>query len=360
MLTFADLRTWDDTKMESASQDLRADLKVLEKAQDELETEAIPKSWIGLSRWFAEVRRTVLVAQINAFVSDLKTFERAVYSAAPEVKAVTTLVDDIDADAKEQEFQIGGDGSVRDIKAPPMFENQAQADGYTRSRTSLAEALADRIEGALDDATEIDSALHQSRPDNPWEQVPKGDNDGTVDPVVEREWSQMSNAERERVLRNIAEENGDKAGVEDFTVRFEDLEDEDGDGVDDDPTTDSGGYWSEDDRQLVLDVNDLDDPALINTVAHEVRHIEQDKAVDDLPNWWDEVFGNDDYTPPPGATREDVEAWRENSKPGNYKSTENGDTFEEYEGQPVEVDAREAGGKYLDEYDPEDLERHRK
>lgn len=357
MLTFGDLRSWDSTRLDTASSQLRGDLKVLERAKDELETQAVPKSWVGLSGFFADMRRRVLLAQVEAFVEDLQTFERAIFTAAPQVGSVDVLVTDIDTDAKNQEFTVGADGSVQDVAGTRTFDSQAEADAWTAARTSLADALVTRIEGALDVATQVDSDLFQGRPDNPWNDEAPGESEGTVDPVVEREWSQMSDDERREVLENIAHDLREEGGIEDFEVKFEDLEDEDGDGVDDDPTTDSGGYWSEGDRELVIDLNDLDDPAMINTVAHEVRHAQQNKAIEDLPSGWDEFWGNDDYTPPPGTTRAEVEEWEENFD--DYQSTDNGDTFEEYWEQPVEVDARDAGADYLDDYTPEDLEEHR-
>lgn len=354
MLTFADLRQWDSTRLDDASEQLKSDLDILEKAKDELDTQAIPDSWWGLPRVFAELRRKRLLDQIETFIDETNTFEKTIFGAAPSVKAISTIVTDIDADAKIQELDVAGDGTVRDVEPPQTFATQEEADAHTAARKTLMDTLVTRIEDVLDRATQVDSILFQARPTNPWNPEAPGENEGTVDPVVEREWSQMSDDERRAVLEQITQERADEAGV-DVELSFEDLEDEDGDGVDDDPTTDSRGYKSG--NRVVLDINDLDDPQLINTVAHEVRHAEQAKAIDELPTVWDRIWGNDDYTPPPGATREEVEAWKENDK--DYKSTDEGDTFEEYWEQPLEVDARDAGGEYLDDYTPDDLEEDR-
>ena len=141
------------------------------------------------------------------------------------------------------------------------------------------------------------------------------------------------------------------AGVDDFEVRIEDLEDQGGDGVDDDPDTDSRGSWSEGDRVLRIDEGNLDDPTILGTVAHEVRHAEQHKAVDDLPWWWWE-----DFDGPPGVSQSEVEEWKYNFENPKRSQT---DGFDAYADQATERDARETGGGFLDDFDEDDLERTR-
>ena len=102
---------------------------------------------------------------------------------------------------------------------------------------------------------------------------------------------------------------------------------------------------------LRIDEGNLDDPTILGTVAHEVRHAQQHKAVDDLPWWWWE-----DYHGPPGVSQDEVEDWRDNFD--DYKTSKD-DGFDAYHDQPVEADARETGGGYLDDLDKEELERIR-
>ncbi|HSU02741.1 MAG TPA: hypothetical protein VLK03_09350 [Nocardioides sp.] len=92
-------------------------------------------------------------------------------------------------------------------------------------------------------------------------------------------------------------------------------------------------------------------PTIVGTVAHEVRHAQQHQAVDDLPWWWWE-----DHDGPPGVSQEEVEAWEENFD--DYQTSQD-DGFDAYHDQPVEADARETGGSYLDDLDEDDLERIR-
>ena len=58
---------------------------------------------------------------------------------------------------------------------------------------------------------------------------------------------------------------------------------------------------------------------------------------------------------PPGATRDDVEDWRDNFD--DYITP--AEDFEGYENQPVESDARDAGDDFVDGLTGEDLERLR-
>ncbi len=171
----------------------------------------------------------------------------------------------------------------------------------------------------------------------------------------------MSDDERRATLEEMAETLADDYGLDDFEIRYEDLEDEDGDGADDDPQTNSHGSWSDDDRVLRIDVNDLDDPAIINTMAHEVRHAGQHENVRDAdPGLIDQALidaglKDDPFDPPPGVHREQVEDWRDNFD--DYQRAE--DDFDDYWNQPVEADARESGEDYLDDLTGEDLEEHR-
>jgi hypothetical protein len=347
-ITFGDLRTWRASGVTSASEMLRADIRELEKARDTVETDAVPDSYEGVGRWMAKARQTALLAVMDAHVEGLTSFERAVYGQATPVAAIEKAVQDIDTDAAAQQFSIDSAGTVSDVAPPPRFDNQWEHREYQESRSYELNALVTRINEVLDDAYAVDSALIEARPRGSFSA--EGPED-VVDPEVARDWADMSDDERRAVLEHIAEQRAREAGLEDFEVRIEDLEDEDGDGVDDDPDTDSRGSWSEGDRVLRIDEGNLDDPTILGTVAHEVRHAEQHKAVDDLPWWWWE-----DYDGPPGVSQEEVEEWEENFD--DYKTSED-DGYDAYHDQPVEADAREAGAAYLDDLDKDELDRIR-
>lgn len=159
MATYADLRRWDAAGVTSASTELRADLKTLEQARDELETSAVPESWTGLSAVFAGARKAGLVGRMTIHLEGAGAFERAVYNASSQVTAIVRTVDAIDADARDQEFTISGDGTVTDVSPPRTFESIRAAEHHSEQRVLLRDALVDRVEGVLRRATELDTTL---------------------------------------------------------------------------------------------------------------------------------------------------------------------------------------------------------
>lgn len=168
---------------------------------------------------------------------------------------------------------------------------------------------------------------------------------GEVDPEIEAKWDQMTDDERDAVLDAIIREQAARYGIDpppDITY---------------DPSMKSNEYgvWREGSKELVLNPDLLDDPQMsINTIVHEMRHAGQHEAIRDAnPGWWESLWGAEpEYRD--GMTREQVEAWKENFP--DYKSEDNGDTFQEYWDQPVEVDAREAGRDYVNDLSPEEFD----
>ena len=347
-ITWGDLRSWRAAGVTSASDLLRADIKALEKARDSVESDAIPAGFEGLARIAAVTRQAALVAAMEKHVEGLTSFERVVYGQIATVTSIEKAVQDVDTDAAGQQFSIDSSGTVTDVAPTQTFDNTFERNEHQDARRGQLAALVTRMTAALDDAYAVDSAIIGARPRGSFSDDGP---DYVVDPEVGREWATMSDDERRAVIEHIAEEQAREAGIDDFEVRIEDLEDEDGDGVDDDPDTDSRGSWSEGDRVLRIDEGNLDDPTIIGTVAHEVRHAQQHKAVDDLPWWWWE-----DYHGPPGVSQDEVESWKDNFD--DYQTSQD-DGFDAYHDQPVEADARETGGGYLDDLDKDDLERIR-
>ncbi len=345
---YGDLRSWRGGGVTSASELLRADITALEKARDTVESDAVPAGFEGFARVAAVARRAAIVSAMDTHIDGLTSFERTVYAQVAPVTAIEKAVQDIDTDAVGQQFSIDSSGTVSDVAPTQTFDNRYERFEFEEGRRRQRDALVARMTEALDDAYAVDSAIIAARPRGSFSDDGPED---VVDPEVEREWSTMSDDERRAVVEHIAEERAREAGVDDFEVRIEDLEDQDGDGVDDDPATDLHGDWNEGDRVLRIDEGDLDDPTILGTVAHEVRHAQQHKAVDDLPWWWWE-----DYHGPPGVGQEEVESWKDNFD--DYKTSRH-DGFDAYHDQPVEADARETGGGYLDDLDSDGLERIR-
>ena len=176
MVTYADVRRWDPAGLASASTDLRSDLRTLEKASDELETEAVPDSFLGLASLTAQWRKAGLVSQMSTHVEEATAFERAVYTAQTGVTSLKRDVEAIDTDAAAQEFQIGGDGTVTDVSPPEEFISIRAAEAHSETRVRLRDALVERVEAALERAKEIDEQLLWAVPRHSF-----SDGEGEVD-----------------------------------------------------------------------------------------------------------------------------------------------------------------------------------
>lgn len=353
MLTYAHLRAWKSSGLDDASINLRRDIRVLERACDKLENKAIPVSWNGLAKVKAELKRDGLVSRMTDHLDDMRKLERAFYTAADRVKSLRTLIEDIDTDASAQQFSISADGTVSDNAPPPTFDNFIDATRYQLGRMLLRNDLADRIGNLIDMADEIDGDLLRARPDG---SLGQSGAPGKTDPAVERAWESMSDEERTKVLKLMARDLADSYGLGDFEVEITDLEDEDGDGKDDDPTTNLFGDWNESKKRLRLDLNDLHDPHSLDTMAHEVRHAAQYENIRrQNPPWW--TPWADPKPPTPGVSEAEVERWRVNFD--DYKTIDK-DGFDAYRDQAVEVDARKYGAKYVDELSGDDFEDYRR
>lgn len=179
--------------------------------------------------------------------------------------------------------------------------------------------------------------------------------EGDLDPEVADMWDSIRDEERKHILDQIAENLAKKYGVDEPpNVLFEPLQ-HDADGT-------LLGDYRDSDNRLRLNQRLLDEPdALIDTVAHEMRHAGQHQWADDAdPGFWGFLPWVDDSWDeskhPPDITKEDAEEFGNNFD--DYTSPE--DDFDDYRNQPVESDAREAGGDYLDDMTPEKLERIRR
>jgi hypothetical protein len=295
---------------------------------------------------------------MDRHLTGARDLARAIFRAEDRVAAIRESVISIGHDARAQEFGVGADGTVTDTSQPETFGSATAAEAHLLERTRLRDALVHRIESVLQEAFEVDSMLVQAMPADAFDDAGP---QGVVDPLVARTWSQMSDEERRAVLEQMAVQLADEYGLDDFDVLVEDLEDQDGDGVDDEPDLDLHGFWSDDDKTLHLDVNELGDPDLINTMAHEVRHaLQNEMARDNNPGAWDDALiaaglKDDPWDPPEGVTRDDAETWEHNFD--DYQAAE--DDFDAYYNQPVESDAREAGEDYVEQLTPEQLDRHR-
>lgn len=178
-----------------------------------------------------------------------------------------------------------------------------------------------------------------------------GAGDVPVDGEVTDAWSEMDPEHQQAVLQEMVEQEFARYGMDPVEIQWFYEE------PDPDTNLVTFGSWNEGDQALKMNEYLLHNPNLMLTTVHEVRHAAQHEFIEQTdPGFWDFLPWNDsqagDYEAieaEHGVTREEIEAWRENFEGDNYKSTAKGDTFEEYESQPVEVDAREREDEFAGE-----------
>lgn len=340
-VTFGDVRSWRPGPLGTAGDGLKRDADELERSRDALATQSVPSSWTGLARLAAEVRRRALVARVESHVEGKRTVQRALYEAETDVTEIERMVADIESAATAQQFALGDDGSVTDVSDPPTFESVLDALEWTTRRSSQARALADEITVVLGKAAAVDALLAGSIPRGHVDHV---DDYGVASPEVAEAWATMTDAERRAFIEQYVEEYADRIGIDTPEIVYE---------------PESWGPWGQardNGGTIALNEGILDDPFIINTVAHEMRHAHQYEAIDDQDDfrfpWQEDPF---DMHEDQGISEDDADTWEENFD--DYQSTDNGDTYEEYFDQPVEVDARAEGKDALEDMTADEVER---
>ncbi|GGO78099.1 hypothetical protein [Nocardioides deserti] len=338
--TFGDVRLWRAAPLGTAGDGLKSDADGLEHSRDTLAAQAVPDSWTGFARFMAEGRRRLLLSRIDAHVAGKRAVQRALYAAEDDVSEIERLVTDVETTAQAQEFALGDDGSVTDTSTPPTFDDPREAQQWTSRRTQLAQALADDITVILGKAAAVDALLSGSIPSGHVEAV---DERGVPSPEVAEEWATMTDDERRAFIEEYIEEYAEMIGIDTPELVWEP------------ESWGPNGQARDGGATIALNERLLDDPQIINTLAHEMRHAHQFEAIDDLDAWrwpWqDDPF---DHHEDLGVTEEEAETWRENFK--DYQDVD-ADGWDAYYGQPVEVDAREEGREELEDLTREELER---
>ena len=340
---YTDVKSWRAAPLGQAGDGVRADAQALEEARDRVESQAIPDSWTGLARYVAEFRRNALVHGMTTHLEGKRQVQRALYDAETQVSEIERLVTDVEEQAKAQQFDIGDDGTVTDVSAPQTFESHWEAEEHTRTRTNLAQALADDVTAILVRAAAADATIADSIPSG---QVRDVDEYGTADPDVAARWAQLTDEERRAVVLQMIEELAEESGLDMPTIVWKD------------ESWGPYGQWSEEDGgTLSLNEGLLDDPRLLHTVAHEVRHGRQNEAIRD-ENDWQFPWESDPFDEhrEDGITAEQTNEWEDNFE--NYQDPDApGVTYDDYFTQPVEADARQAGQEYLDGLTEEEIDR---
>jgi hypothetical protein len=337
-ITFEQVQNWRAAPLGDGGDGLKKDADALEKSRDKLEGQAIPDSWSGVARIAAETRRNLYVAQMTRHVDGKRTLQRALYDAESQVEEIERLVKDVLEAAKAQEFTISADGTVTDVAKPPEVDSRFEAEEYGRSRTQQAGELADDITAILGKAAAADATIANGIPAGHVDTV---DQRGTVSPEVAERWATLTDAERKAIIEEQIEELAEEYGIDDPKILWGRL-------------GGTNGSWDEENGEVSLNLDKLDDPDILHTVAHEMRHARQHEAVRDSNEWqlpWQEdPF---DMHEEDGITEEQAQEWEDNFD--DYQRSSEG--FDAYYKQPVEADARESGKDYVDHLTEDELDR---
>ncbi|EGD40399.1 hypothetical protein ACWZJV_06425 [Nocardioides sp. WG-D5] len=342
-ITFGQVKTWKAAPLGDAGDGLKVDLRKLETSRDELEANGVAKSWTGAAADAARGHRDALVAQLSSHITGKQQMQKALYAAEPEVEAIERLVQGILDRAKTNEFTVGDDGSVTSTATPPQFKSRFEAEEWGNSRQNIAQELADDITDALAKAAGVDQLLTDGIPTGTDQGLDQTrDQRGMASPATAERWAQLTDDEKRAIIDQKIKELADEYGLEVDDIIW------------DGSLGSTNGSWSEGERTVRLNPNNLDNPDILHTVAHELRHARQHEAIrdnNDFQFWWeDDPF---DMHEEDGITEEQAEEWEDNFD--DYKPSDQ--DFDAYYNQPVEADARKSGREYLDNLTPAELDR---
>lgn len=279
---------------------------------------------------------------MDEHVTRCRVLQRALFTAEEDVIEIEGLLADLDALLTSSEVRIDPGGTVRDVAPVPDLATPRAADGWTEGRQRAVDAVVEDVETILAEAAAVDSAIAEA--------VPAGDsrtNDlcGTESPEVGERWAELSQEERQAVLEQLIREHAEENDVEPLDIVFTDL----GGGT--------RGQWQIlDGRHVVsIDLDSMENPHILHTAAHEVRHARQWEATEDLDGgFWPAIGLADDpfeEHEDDGITREEAERWQE-------EFTDDSDLdHEEYLAQSIEEDARETGTENIEDMTVEEIDR---
>ena len=255
------------------------------------------------------------------------TAERAVYSASEMIR---TMADGAERNAEEQDRTSQGQGAG----------GSGGAGGGTGEGGGAA-PLPKGTQGSPD--YEGDYQLDY----------------GSLDPEIYDAYMALGPEEQQAVLQEIVNRQAAEMGIDPPPeIIFDDELIEKG----------YAGTWSESSGELRINPQTAaNDPRMaMNTAVHEMRHAQQHDVTNEaVPNWLQRLFGAETEAPE-GFTDEQAETWHENQN--NYESPPSEEEaedmtqaeidaqYEAYFDQPTEVDARQAGERYIDDLTIEEFE----
>ena len=285
------------------------------------------------------------------------------------------LFTDLDAQVSDtQAAWIGPDGDA--FRAQWTAEHATRfrpvAENLLRAASELDQHIEEqnRASGAGDSTGSGDTGA--GAPDgadiaDPTAHDPGGDRRGNVDPDVYYIWTNMTHEQRMLVAQEIVDEQFAQYGMDPVEISFE--------------NSDNMGSWREGflifGDKLVINKERLDDPAIIHTLIHEVRHAAQHEFIEQTDrSLWDHITGDDKSAEyerieeEHGVTREEIEAWDENfgdrtpaptplpENPTPEDEARYQEEYDEYFEQPTEADAQATGRDWVNDLTAEDMQEY--
>ena len=209
---------------------------------------------------------------------------------------------------------------------------------FTEMNDKILPATA-RLHNALQEASKTTRQIAQL--------MAQAERDAAAPFRLRERWATLSNTDKQQALQSIANDVAREHGMGSLPVSVEQIPDP--------PGLDARGFW--DGSTIRIDVDNLKNSDIINTVAHEARHaVQQSMAakadaslkgglgLPETPKW-----------PQYGITEETARAWSENRN--NYrqppaafdpKNPNSVRQMNAYLNQPIEVDARKYADQYVD------------
>lgn len=367
-LTYGDVRGWQPDPLGAAGDGVKKDQRTLETARDDIARKGLPSGWHGFAGLAGQARHAALLSHLDTMIADREQVKRALYRAETDVADIRRTVKDIDHRAAGSSFTISDDGTVTSTAPSPTFHSRFEAEEWADTRSDLAQQLADDVTAVLAKAAQVDADLCRCVPED-VDADTGYDDPGTLDPRIKAKWATLTDEERKKVLETMVKHIAAEDGVEVGDIDWDELADDTSISGDDGHPGITWGSWDNngsdvnpfDNGTMHLNPNALDDPTqMINTIAHELRHGEQNNAADDVDAWhwpWtDDPFDDDADR---GITEDQAHSWKDNF--AHYKSYDSDHStpadFQAYHDQPVETDARKAGEEYVNGLTDEDFEK---
>lgn len=323
-LAFSDVRRWDASTLGQAGDCIRVSVRRLERAAETMADQHFPSGWEGRGATAAAITRNRLVNWLQVQARIREQFARRVFVAEVQVVAIERGIEALDDWARGHEFLIADDGSISD-EHEYGFPTPDDIVTFFQRRAIL-DALVDKRDQILAWAAQVDADLSAAAATATENEDP-GEEIGLPDQEVQDAWADLSDAEREEVLRNMAAELAERYGVPVYSITFGTLPA--GTIGSHDPTT----------HEITINTAYLDDPVLLNTIAHEMMHAGHDNGLDGFP----------------GLSPDDIEELRDNED--NYRQSR--DDWEDYRYQPEEDITRREADDFVDGITPEQLDGYR-